>query len=229
MYNKIEFAKEKLDAIICLDANIPDKNFFSKCNYRKIIAADGAAIKLFNIDIIPDFVVGDLDSFCKSEKSKEFPLDRIIHIADQDTNDFEKCLIFSMNNNINKIMIVGFHGGLLEHTLNNWSVLMKYYKYIPVLFVYDEHRFIIPICNTVVIETYINEIISLIPQPQVVLTTHNLEWELNNEVLELGIREGARNVAKANQCSLIIHSGELLYFCDDKLPMIPILKLQVFD
>jgi hypothetical protein len=46
-------------------------------------------------------------------------------------------------------------------------------------------------------------------------------WELNNEILELGVREGARNIAIKQDISLIISEGELLLFLDDRLPNAP--------
>lgn len=68
------------------------------------------------------------------------------------------------------------------------------------------------------LETHFGEMISIIPQPFVKLSTKNLLWNLNNETLELGSREGARNVATDNYISINILEGSILLFIDARLP-----------
>jgi len=74
------------------------------------------------------------------------------------------------------------------------------------------------ICN----EVNPDEIISLIPFPHARLSTNGLKWELEEEVLELSIREGARNRAVSTSLSIKLHEGRLLFFCDTRFPNIPI-------
>jgi thiamine pyrophosphokinase len=66
------------------------------------------------------------------------------------------------------------------------------------------------------LETNTNEIISLIPLPEARISTKNLKWELSNEKLELGIREGARNESIAEFIEIHVHKGELLLYFDAK-------------
>lgn len=216
---KLEFKKE-FDAVLCLDSNLPPLEIFYQLSGKKIIAADGAAIRLLKLGIEPDFVVGDFDTFNKSQFSERVSKNKLIFEPDQETNDFEKCLRFAQKKHFNTIIIFGFHGGELEHTLNNWSVLKKYSKKME-LCLYDRGRYAIPLYFSVKIKLKKGEMISLIPQPDVRLTTKNLKWELNDEVLALGLREGARNIALKEEISLIIHYGELLLFIDDRLPVAP--------
>jgi thiamine pyrophosphokinase len=73
-------------------------------------------------------------------------------------------------------------------------------------------------------KTGINETISLIPQPIAFLKTKNLQWELNNEALELGVREGARNRAISDEIEIKIISGEILLFVNARLPFAPLFE-----
>ena len=75
---------------------------------------------------------------------KKFNTDTLIKYEDQDSNDFEKVLRYCRERNIDNNLIVGFHGGELEHTLNNWSVFSRYSKYMSlVIYDYDRYGFII--------------------------------------------------------------------------------------
>lgn len=209
---KIIEKKFEYDAVICLMGEFPGENTVRKFIDKPLIAADGAGKVLLEHGIMPDYVVGDGDSFGECEPAKNFPSERFVKDPDQETNDFEKCLIFSFHKCWNRLLIIGFSGGLLEHTLNNWSVLKKYSATLQ-LAVY-EHGRISYVLQKGKYEFHAKagELISLIPQPSAVVTTHNLSYPLKNERLELGYREGARNVFAADYATVEIVEGEVLAF-----------------
>lgn len=206
-------------AVVCLNANLPEKFIFNMVSDLPLLVADGAANNVLSLGIEPTLVIGDMDSFLSDYRQK-IPSEKLIIVSDQETNDFEKILLYCIEKKYHDILIFGFHGGELEHTLNNWSVLKKYSKKLN-LCIYDRNRYAIPIYESVELIVNIGEIISLIPQPKVRLNTKNLEWELKNEVLELGYREGARNVATGELLQLEILEGELLLFINHRLPIAP--------
>ncbi len=217
---KLEFNNLKFDCIIALDGNLPSRKSILSAGNIPLLAADGAAVSLVKKKIWSDFVIGDLDTFRLSPYRLLFEEEKQIYLPSQDINDFEKTLLFASEKGYSNILIVGFHGGELEHTLNNWSVLKKYSKKLN-LCLLDRNRYGIPVIQTCHFACKKNEIISLIPQPFVRLTTKNLKWNLKNEILELGVREGARNLAVSDNVTLDIHSGELLLFIDSRLPFSP--------
>ena len=185
-----------------------------------IIAADGAFHKLAEINIPPNYVIGDLDSidnnYILSNKEKYLKT-QFIKLEEQETNDFEKCLQFIYNNKYKNVLVLGLDGGLLEHTLNNWSVFNKFSNKLN-LIAYNSKRYAFSISNDININLEENEIVSLIPSNRCRLTTQNLKWELNSEYLELGVREGARNITTNNEIIIKIEEGSLLFFCDERLP-----------
>jgi thiamine pyrophosphokinase len=227
-YFEISFEDAFFDAILCLDTNLPDKETFLKLGKLPIIAADGAAIRLLKMGIVPNVIIGDLDTYYKHPLSQQISYSKIIQIKEQETNDFEKALKYAVENKFEKILIFGFHGGELEHTLNNWSVLKRYMGKLE-LCIYEDGRYAIPIDFSISLNVLKDEIISLIPQPKALITTKNLFWELNHEVLELGIRDGARNKAVSDEIFIEIHEGELLLFINARLPFAPkkILRIKI--
>lgn len=196
-------------AIICLDGTLPSSAFFSKQTDATIIAADGAAWNLHSQGIQPHIIIGDLDSFSKKEHTGEFAGAEIIQNSDQETNDFEKAFLYCYDKGFMNLCIVGIHGGDLEHTLNNWSVLTRY-SYVFSLFAFDNNRYVVPVTDRLQLQTTIGETISLIPQPSVVCSTEGLQWELHNEELAMGVREGARNKAINTTVTISVHEGAVL-------------------
>lgn len=214
--------ESQFDAVICLDADIPDKNIFDLFEIP-VLASDGAGVTLTEMGVLPDKIIGDLDSFYAKRGNEKIPDNKLIFEEDQETNDFEKCLKYCLNNDFRNVLIVGFHGGLLEHTLNNWSVFKRYAKQLD-LCIYDKDRYCIPLHNSIKAKLKEGEIISLIPQPTVNITTTGFKWELKDEVLELGTREGARNVAENGYIEIQINDGEILMITDNRLPYSPNFK-----
>jgi thiamine pyrophosphokinase len=210
---------EKFDCIICLNTDMPPVSLFRQLSDIPVIAADGAANRLAEIGIIPDFIIGDMDSF-NGDDTVVFQNSVILSNPDQETNDFEKILRFAIEKKYSRMLVAGFHGGELEHTLNNWSVFIRFARLLN-LCIYDKDRYGIVANSSLRLQTKLNEIISIIPQPEAVITTHNLRWALTKEQLRLGSREGARNRATTDEISIEIHSGEILIFFENKIPWAP--------
>ncbi len=208
------------DAVVALNATLPDTSFFREVGTARLIAADGAGQQLLERGLIPERIIGDLDSLPLEAVAAVYPPDRIVHDPDQDSNDFEKCLRYCRRQGMHSILVCGMHGGEFEHSLNNWSVFIRHARDINMC-VYDAGRLGIPVHKELCLATRPGEIISLIPQPAAVLSTESLRWPLQREALGLGSREGARNQALTDRISINVHEGELLLFCDARTPQVP--------
>ncbi|MBK9248372.1 MAG: thiamine diphosphokinase [Ignavibacteria bacterium] len=221
-FSRLQFSISGFDALVCLDGVLPfQPEFYEHFTTNSIIAADGASLQLRSLGVTPGSIIGDLDSFYLSASNEDFPNSSILYSPDQETNDFEKCLAYCLKLGITSVLICGFHGGLLEHSLNNWSVFIRYSKIMD-LCIYESNRYSIPLHQSIVFSSNSLEIISLIPQTSVRVTTQGLQWELSNEWLSLGTREGARNRAIAEDISIEIHEGSLLFICDERFPQRPV-------
>lgn len=223
MENRVISFENCFDAVLCLDANLPGREVFGILEGLPIIAADGAALRLHEKGVPFDYVVGDLDTFYSEPAHKEIDVAKIRHYPDQETNDFEKALVYALSQGYDRILVIGFHGGLLEHSLNNWSVFAKFSQKAN-LCIYDKGRYGIAATGNLEMLLIKDEIVSLIPQPEAIVSTRGLSWELDEEELKLGKREGARNKAIAERIELTIHAGSLLIFIDQRLPGAPVYR-----
>lgn len=86
-----------------------------------IVAADGGANRCVSAGHLPSFVIGDLDSVT-AETRASLPEAKFIEIAEQETTDFEKCLV---RVEAPFILAVGFTGGRLDHAMTALSVLAR--------------------------------------------------------------------------------------------------------
>lgn len=204
----------KIDAIILLNGNIQFKilnKYYKKDIY--LICADGASNDLRKHKIIPNIIIGDLDSAKK--KSLNYYRKRGVEvrkIEEQDTTDFEKSLLYSIENNFKNILIFGASSKRQDHTLNNYSVLKRYYKTLNLKII--DSKFEISFIDKKISFKYPKrKSISIMPLPIAKgITTKGLKYQLENEDLELGIREGTLNISDSNYISIEFSSGDLLLF-----------------
>ena len=85
-------------------------------------AADGGANLCMQYGYQPKQVIGDLDSISPSLRSEMEP-SRVIHVAEQDTTDFEKLLI---RVDAPFMLAIGFMGGRIDHQMAVQTVLTAY-------------------------------------------------------------------------------------------------------
>lgn len=176
-----------------------------------IIACDGASEFLKTRSITPDVIIGDFDSV-KPAALKYFSRKNVVikKVYDQNKNDLEKAIIYALSKKFKHINIIGFGGKRLDHTLNNLSILKKFYLKAEIR-IFD-NGFEGKIINRIAeIDCRIGDTVSLIPLPKAAgITTHGLRYPLKNGLLEIGIREGALNEAVAEKVVINIRNGLLL-------------------
>ena len=91
-------------------------------NSDYIIAVDGSANKLFDLEIVPDVIIGDLDSFQKINNKNI----KLVETPDQNKTDFRKTLEWCVEKNILNISIFGISGKSEDHFLGNYYTLSDF-------------------------------------------------------------------------------------------------------
>lgn len=85
-----------------------------------VVAADGGALRCLEAGLMPDAVIGDLDSF--GPGAREIPPERLHRIAEQETTDFDKCL---RSVAAPLILAFGVTGPRIDHTLAVCTTLVQ--------------------------------------------------------------------------------------------------------
>ena len=115
---------EKKNVSVILNGQMPtDDTIINQItNSDYIIAVDGSANKLFDLEIIPDVIIGDLDSL-QNIKNKNTEL---VKTPDQNKTDFRKTLEWCIEKNILNISIFGISGESEDHFLGNYYTLSDF-------------------------------------------------------------------------------------------------------
>jgi len=116
------------NAVIVCKGSFPRKEYprylLSKADLT--VCCDGALETLEKHGIIPDVVIGDMDSVCRRtlEKFKG----KIVHCTGQEDNDQTKAFNYIMDNcpDIGHVYILAASGLREDHTVANLSLLMEY-------------------------------------------------------------------------------------------------------
>lgn len=87
-----------------------------------LVAADGGANHLAGTDLIPSAIIGDLDSLEGAEDWRARLGDQLVHVSEQDSTDFEKCLA---SIDAPFFVCVGFLGGRQDHGLAALHTLIR--------------------------------------------------------------------------------------------------------
>lgn len=173
-----------------------------------LVAADGGAYTVLGHDVVPDVIVGDLDSFTDAAPAGT----ELIHNPDQETNDLQKALTLALERGVDHAVIAGAIGDRLDHGLNNLSVLQEYTPRFASLCMVDDFGRYFVADRDQSLETCAGQTVSLFPLSGRVegVTTEGLRYPLNDEPLENGVRNGCLNEATGERARVRYSSGALL-------------------
>ena len=117
----------KTVAIVC-NGQFPRKEYplYLLRSADTVVCCDGALQALEKRGVVPDVVIGDMDSVC-SRALKRFP-GRVVRVSDQETNDLSKAFAYVMKEvpEVGFIHILAATGYREDHTLGNLSLLMEF-------------------------------------------------------------------------------------------------------
>lgn len=176
-----------------------------------VICADGGANVALKAGIVPDAIVGDLDSI-HAEALVKFHKVPTHEDRDDETTDLEKAILWAIKAKFDHITVVGATGKRMDHSVGNLGVLAKYYPDAIIRFVDDEGE-ISYIGRELTFDAKKGQVISLIPLSRCEgIVTRGLRYALEGEALELGVREGTSNVVENSPVSIKVKKGHLLLF-----------------
>lgn len=179
---------------------------------RWVIAADSGLDHATRIGLAVDFVVGDMDSVDPSQLQRHAgPVDR--HSPDKDATDFELALDQAIDRpNIDRIIVLGGHGGRLDHLLANAAVIASdRYREVEVEWVPGDSRVVV-VRSHATLHGVPGQVVSLLPVggDAIGVVTHGLRWELVAEDLTFGTTRGVSNEFSRPVATVDLAGGCLL-------------------
>ena len=206
----------KTRALIFANGLLPDMEAARKLVQAgdMLYAADGGTQHILRLGLLPDLVVGDLDSLKEEdlERIKAAGVRIVRHPQDKDLTDLELTLNYALAEGHQSLVIVAALGGRLDMILSNLSLLTR-----PDLVEKDiklddgvEQAFFVR--DEAHISGKVGDIVSLLPWGGGVeqVTTTGLRWELNNEDLYPYETLSISNEMQSNEAVILVGSGLLL-------------------
>lgn len=182
----------------------------------RLIAADGGARNCRALGLLPEVVVGDLDSISEEERERLLELGtRILaHPRNKDQTDLELALRYAVENGAGEILLLGLLGGRLDQTLANLLLLALPDWSSARLAVVDgpDTAYLLRDGESVELRGRPGELVSLLPLSPLVLgiTVENLRWPLLSAELQFGSTHGISNELVAASARVRIGAGKLL-------------------
>lgn len=180
------------------------------------IAVDSGWLAFLHAGIMPDVLIGDLDS-CgdySSNLNAGSQLQVVLN-EDQEKTDFQKALSFILDKNIpQEIVLLGALGKRTDHLLNNLSILSGIPEEIDVV-LDSENEWIKRVTKNkpAVVKGRAGGTISLISQsPQSLVSTSGLKWNLTDYMLSWGGKISQSNEFSSDISEISVKSGTLLIF-----------------
>lgn len=174
-----------------------------------LIACDGAANELIKRNIVPQLIIGDLDSIDKVvlEEYKDITL----HLRRQDNTDLMKAIEWCIAEGRKEVSVLGATGGREDHTIGNIFAITTYASELR-LTLFTNTGYFIALTAPEEIQTHIGQQLSLFPQPQEMrITTKGLKYPLKNEALSY-MHSGTLNQAESENIYLSFDQGILLVY-----------------
>ncbi|MEO1536917.1 MAG: thiamine diphosphokinase [Pseudomonadota bacterium] len=154
-----------------------------------LVAADGGANACLRFGLPPLTVIGDFDSLT-AETREALPQTRFIHIAEQDSTDFQKCLA---NIRAPFVLATGFIARRVDHTLAALSALARHNAYPVILLGEKDIAFSAP--PSLVLPLDAGTRVSLFPVSRVQGRSTGLKWPIDGLTLSPDGRIGTSNEA----------------------------------
>ncbi|MEM8880243.1 MAG: thiamine diphosphokinase [Pseudomonadota bacterium] len=169
-----------------------------------LVAADGGAGRALDAGILPDAVIGDLDSLNPAHKDR-IPQDRIHHIGEQDSTDFDKAL---RSISAPGVIAIGFTGGRIDHELAVYHTLITRPSPPCVVLGRTDIAFLAP--RELSLDLVAGARVSLFPMGRVSGRSTGLKWPIEGLDFAPDRRIGTSNLAAAARVELSFDAERML-------------------
>ena len=185
-----------------------------------IIAADGGTQHCKSLSIMPNVIIGDLDSIDSKDLAiyQQAGVKIIQHPSHKDETDLELALLLTVKYEITQVYVIGALGARWDMTIANVLILAnpEFSRLSIHLLDGSQELFILRGKSQLNINGKPGAMISLIPISGDVpgITTQGLEYALRNETLSFGATRGVSNVFANDHAELSVMDGILLICLD---------------
>ena len=177
-------------------------------NFEEIIAVDSGVEHLFRLSLVPNTLIGDLDSI--SEKSlnkiKKNDVDIMAFNSNKDKTDFELALNHLEGVDKSIIYIIGGESGEIDHLISIFLLIPSKSFFENIIWLYGDKRIIFR--QKLKLKVKKMSKFSIIPITNLSnLSIDGAEWNLENKNIQFGETTTLRNIAKKEELNVNCDEG----------------------
>lgn len=203
-------------AVIFLAGQINDYDgilqYVKQASY--VMCADAGTVHVDRLDIVPDIILGDMDSIPKAllEKYIKMGVEIRRFNVDKDKTDSQLAIDIAFEKGFDEIILFGAVGSLPDHTVTNIMLLESICNRQGKGLIVTDNAQLLVTKDQITITNEGYERVSLIPISEKVtgVTVTGLRYELNNDVLYRADSRGTSNRFQDESARIEIKEGVLL-------------------
>lgn len=195
------------------------------CRPSRIICADKGACHLHPLGVVPDAIIGDMDSLSPEllEHFRRSGVQLLTHPARKDETDTQLAVAHALAAHPDEVWIFGALGGRIDHTLANISLLALGLAAGVRIRLRDEWSEVFLVAGEYDLDGEPGQTVSVFPFGGAAagITLTGFEYPLAGARMEPGNPYGISNVIAARQGRIAVGTGCLLvirYFRPDTFP-----------
>lgn len=207
-----------MKVLIVANGTINNINILKKCEkeYDFILAVDGGTNHCIKAGILPDLIIGDLDSISddtlKVSMEKNIPIEKFP--VKKDSTDTELSIDYLTNKGYKDITLIGVIGSRMDHTLGNILLLNKLNDNKIKGKIIDDNNTIYLVDNELELSRQIDFYVSIIPitNTGINVSLKGFEYELEFRDVEFGSTFCISNKITEDKARIRVHEGKALVF-----------------
>lgn len=205
-----------LKALIVLNGKIEDLNKLKRLGKESdfILCADGGTNYCLKASLIPDMVIGDLDSIFNDTleqiKKHNIPIEKFP--TKKDKTDAELSIDYLVREGFKDIILVGATGNRIDHTLANLLLLTKLNQKGINSRIVDNNNTIYIVDKELTLTKEEDTFLSIVPitNSGIIITLRGFEYELERVGIEFGSTFGISNRIREERGYILVHEGQCL-------------------
>lgn len=181
-----------------------------------VIAADSGLVHAAPLGLVADVVIGDMDSVPPAllEQAEEAGSEIVRYPADKDATDLDLALSYAKSRPTKRVIVVGGHGGRIDHLLANALLLTSdRYSDLELAWWFEDSRIqVVRPGVPVAWHSAIGDVVSLLAVGSTAtgVVTSGLRWSLDGDDILPGSTVGVSNLISSLPAGVSISSGILL-------------------
>ncbi|MFW6121747.1 MAG: thiamine diphosphokinase [Petrotogales bacterium] len=193
-----------------------DEFYLSKIDEADyLVAVDSGANLLFEIRVLPDLLIGDLDSIGRKALNwcSENDVEIMSFGTSKDETDTELALNEMYKRGFNEVLLLNALGDRPDHFITTIYLLYSYSEKMNV-FINNENLISSVLSGSNLLEAKKGELWSILPVGEKipVVSLKGFEYEIDRKTMPFSKPFGSSNVSKSNKVTINTEKGTVIYF-----------------